>query len=152
MSAVSDPAGGPAVERELGLDMARKALPLTPVLVLVSWLIWGADGAWSAMVAVAIVVANLIVAALAMTWAARRSLGTMMAVALGGFLVRMGLVVLIVFLIKDRPWVDLVALGINVLVTQLALLAWELHYVSGSLAYPGLKPAAPPATKEARPA
>jgi hypothetical protein len=150
--AVARPAEPPAVERELGFDMARKGLLLAPVLIALSWLVWGSDGAWSALVAVAIVVVNLIVAAVTMSWAARRSLATLMAVALGGFVVRMSVVVLIVALIKDRPWVDLVALGVGILVTQLGLLVWELRFVSASLAYPGLKPSPPPATKEARPA
>jgi hypothetical protein len=149
---VARPAEPPAVERELGFDMARKGLLLAPVLIALSWLIWGSDGAWSALVAVAIVVVNLMVAAVTMSWAARRSLTTLMAVALGGFVVRMSVVVLIVALIKDQPWVDLVALGVGILVTQLGLLVWELRFVSASLAYPGLKPAPPPATKEARPA
>ena len=65
-----------------------------------------------------------------------------MAVALGGFAVRMGLVTLVVFLVRDEAWIDLPALGIAVLVTHLGLLFWELRYVSASLAFPGLKPGA----------
>jgi hypothetical protein len=138
----------PPVERQLALDMAKRALPLTPILVAVSALVWGTAGAWSSLVAVAIVVVNLLVAAVAMAWAARRSLGTLMAVALGGFVVRMAVIVGIVALIRHQPWVDLVALALNILVTQLGLLVLELRYVSASLAFPGLKPAAP---KEAAP-
>ena len=138
----------PPVERQLALDMAKRALPLAPVLVAISALIWGADGAWSSLVAVAIVLVNLLGAALAMTWAARRSLGTLMAVALGGFVVRMAVVVAIVAVIRDESWVDLVALAVNILVTQLGLLVLELRYVSASLAFPGLKPSA---VKEAAP-
>ncbi|MGH9119498.1 MAG: ATP synthase subunit I [Acidimicrobiales bacterium] len=133
----------PPVERQIALDMAKRAVPLAPVLIAVSALIWGADGAWSSLVAVAIVLLNLIGAALAMTWAAKRSLAALMAVALGGFVARMAVVVAIVALIRDEPWVDLVALGANILVTQLGLLVLELRYVSASLAFPGLKPAAP---------
>lgn len=137
----------PPVERQLALDMARRAIPLAPVLVLVCGLIWGSDGAWSALAAVAIVVVNLIVAAVAMTWAARQSLTMIMAVALGGFVVRMAVIAVIVALIRSQPWVDLTALAVCILVTQLGLLFWELRHVSASLAYPGLRPAAP---KEAR--
>jgi hypothetical protein len=43
-------------------------------------------------------------------------------------------------LVKDQPWIDLTALGVTVLVTHLGLLAWELRYVSATLAYPALKP------------
>jgi hypothetical protein len=131
------------VETQLAVDMAKRALPVAPLLVLVSALIWGTDGAWSSLAAVAIVVVNLLTAAAAMTWAARRSMATLMAVALGGFVVRMAVIVLIVALIRDQSWVNLVALAVNILVTQLGLLVLELRYVSASLAFPGLKPAAP---------
>jgi len=86
------------------------------------------------------VVVNLLLAALALSWAARRSLTLLMAVALGGFAVRMGLVTVVMLLVKDEAWIDLVALGVTVLVTHLGLLFWELHYVSASLAFPALKP------------
>ena len=63
-----------------------------------------------------------------------------MAVALGGFAVRMGLVTVVLLLVKDKSWIDLTALGVTVLVTHLGLLFWELRYVSASLAFPALKP------------
>jgi hypothetical protein len=63
-----------------------------------------------------------------------------LAVALGGFGVRMGLVTVVMLLVKDEPWIDLVALGVTVLVTHLGLLFWELRYVSASLAFPALEP------------
>ena len=52
----------------------------------------------------------------------------------------MGLVTAVLLLVKDEPWIDLVALGVTVLVTHLGLLFWELRYVSASLAFPALKP------------
>jgi hypothetical protein len=81
-----------------------------------------------------------VLAALSLSWAARRSLTLVMAVALGGFAVRMGLVTVVLLLVKDKSWIDLTALGVTVLVTHLGLLFWELRYVSASLAFPALKP------------
>ena len=129
-----------AVERELGFDMARRGLWLAPAIVALAALVWGGDGAWSALVAVAVVLVNLALAAISLSWAARRSLTLLMAVALGGFLVRMGLVTVVMLAVRDQPWIDLVALGVTVVVTHLGLLFWELRYVSASLAYPALKP------------
>ncbi len=137
---------GPAVERELAFDMVRRGLWAAPVLVLLGALAWGGDGAWSAVVAIALVLVNLTLSALALSWAARVSLTMIMVVALVGFAARMGLVTLVVYLVRDEPWIDLTALAVGVLVTHLGLLFWELRYVSASLAYPGLKPGA----KEAR--
>ena len=76
-------------------------------------LVWGADGASSALVAIGLVLVNLVLAAVALSWAARRSLTLLMAVALGGFAVRMGLITAALMVVKDEPWIDLVALGVT---------------------------------------
>ncbi len=131
----------PPVERELAVDMLKRSVWIAPVVVIGAAAIWGTDGAASAVVAIALVLVNLLLAAFSLSWAARRSLNLLMAVALGGFVVRMGLVTVVMLLVKDRPWVDLVALGVTILVTHLGLLFWELRYVSASLAFPALKPA-----------
>lgn len=130
----------PAVERELAFDMLRRGIWFAPAIVLVAAAVWGSDGASSAGVAIAIVFVNLLLAAVSLSWAASRSLTLLMAVAFGGFVVRMGLVTVVMLLVKDEPWIDLVALGVTVLVTHLGLLFWELRYVSASLAFPALKP------------
>jgi ATP synthase I chain len=132
--------GTPAVERDLAFDMVRRGLWAAPAIVLVAGLIWGGDGAWSALLAIAVVLVNLAVSALALSWAARVSATAIMAVAMFGFAVRMAVLTLVVYVVKDEPWIDLVALGVTILVTHLGLLFWELRYVSASLAFPGLKP------------
>jgi hypothetical protein len=133
-------ADAPAVERELAFDMVRRGVWVAPVLVLIGALAWGGDGAWSALVAIGIVLVNLVLSALGLSWAAKVSPAALMAMAMFGFAVRMGLVVLVIVLVRDEPWIDLTALAVGVLVTHLGLLFWELRYVSASLAYPGLKP------------
>ena len=130
----------PAVERELAFDMLKRGAWLAPLVVIAATAIWGTAGASSAGVAIGLVVLNLVLAAVSLSWAARRSLTLVMAVALGGFAVRMGLVTVVMLLVRDKPWIDLVALGVTVLVTHLGLLFWELRYVSASLAFPALKP------------
>ena len=130
----------PDVERQLAFDILRRGLWVAPAIVAAAAVIWGSDGAWSALVAVAVVLVNLALAAISLSWAARRSLTLLMAVAMGGFLVRMGLVTAVMLAVRNQPWIDLVALAVTVLVTHLGLLFWELRYVSASLAYPALKP------------
>lgn len=132
----------PEVERELAFDMLKRGVWFMPAILLLATLIWGTQGASSAAVAIALVVVNLVLAALALSWAAKVSLTAIMAVSLGGFAVRMGLVTAVLFAVRDATWVDMTALGITVLVTHLGLLFWELRYVSASLAFPGLKPTA----------
>jgi hypothetical protein len=139
----------PAVERELAFDMLKRGVWLVPVVLIAAVAIWGSAGAASAAVAIGLVAMNLVLAALALSWAARRSLTLLMGVALGGFVVRMALVTVVLLLVKDEPWIDLTALGVAVLVTHLGLLFWELRYVSASLAFPALKPGERRPPKEA---
>jgi hypothetical protein len=140
---VSPPAAAPDVEREIAFDMLRRARVAAPLVVLLAAAVAGGNGAASAAVAVAVVLVNLVLSALALSWAARTSPTALMAVALGGFLVRMMLVTGVVLLVKDAPWIDLPVLAVAILVTHLGLLFWELRFVSASLAYPGLAPTAP---------
>jgi hypothetical protein len=65
----------------------------------------------------------------------------LMAVALFGFLVRLGFIAAAVLLVKDAWWVELIPLGFTLVITHLGLLVWEASHVSASLAFPGLKPA-----------
>jgi hypothetical protein len=131
---------GPAVEAQVAADMARRMLPVLPVLVVLAGLIWGADGAFSAAFAVVLVLGNLALSAALLGWAARISLALLMAAALGGFILRLVLLTAVVYAVKDHGWVDIVALGITLAVTHVSLLIWETRHVSASLAFPGLKP------------
>lgn len=136
---------GPAPERQIAGDMARRALPLAPVVVLLAALPWGVDGALSAAFAIVVVVANFLLAAWMLAAASRIGYGLLMAAAMLGYLVRIGLIGLAVWAVKDAAWVEPLPLGLTLIVTHLGLLLWELRYVSASLAFPGLKPGA---TKE----
>jgi hypothetical protein len=131
---------GPAVERELAIHMARKALPVVPVLMILAAIPWGWPGVLSTAYAAGLVVVNMVVAATLMASAARRSLGLLMIVALGGYVVRLALVTVAVLAVIDQGWVEPVPLGLTLIVTHLGLLFWETRYVSASLAFPGLRP------------
>ncbi len=130
-----------APEPALARDIARRAVPAAPVLVAMGAVGWGWAGAASVLYAVVLVVANLLAAAWLLATAARHSEALVMAVALFGFLVRLALVSLAVLAVRDAGWVEPVPLGLALVVSHLGLLAWELRYVSASLAFPALKPA-----------
>jgi hypothetical protein len=130
----------PNVEHELARDMIVRALPVLPLIVAVAWVTRGSDGALSAGFGIALVLANLVLSAVLLAWAARVSPSVLMATALGGFIVRMALVGFALYAVKDRSWVDLPVLAVTVLVTHLGMLFWETRYVSASLAFPALKP------------
>jgi hypothetical protein len=131
---------GPAPERQVALDMVRRALPFVPAIVLLAGLGWGVAGAASAAYAIALVVVNFLLAAWLLGAAARISYALVMGVALFGYIVRLGLIFVAVFAVKNASWVEPLPLGLTLIVTHLGLLLWELRYVSASLAYPGLRP------------
>jgi len=130
----------PTPERTVARDIVRHGLILAPLLILVCGALAGIDGAISSAYAVAIVLVNFLLAAFLITWSARISLSLLMASVLGGYLARLGLIFLAVYLVRNASWFEKVPLGFTLIVTHLVLLVWELRFVSASLAFPGLKP------------
>lgn len=131
---------GPAPEVAVSTDMIKRGLLVAPLLIAVCGVIWGLDGVWSSAYGIAIVLANFALAAGSIAMAARISLGLMMAATLFGYLVRLALIFLAVWLVKDAAWISFPALGSTIIITHLGLLFWEMKYVALSLAHPGLKP------------
>jgi hypothetical protein len=131
----------PTVERDIGLDLVRRAALVAPVVLVLAYVWRGVDGLAGAAVALGLVVCNFLAGALTLAWASKRGPVVLGAVAVGGFLVRMLVVVGVIVLVE--PYVDLVCLAIVLLVTHLGLLVWETRSLSISLAAPGLRPALP---------
>lgn len=131
---------GPSPALQIVRDLVKRGGYAAPVLVAAGAAIWGWNGATSVLYGLAIVLANFVLAAVLLAWGARISAAMMGAAAMFGFLIRLGLIFVAVFLVKDASWIDLVPLGLTLIITHLGLLFWEMRYVSASLAYPGLKP------------
>ncbi len=134
---------GEPVELQVSTDMIKRGLVVAPVIIALCALVWGSAGAWSAAFAIALVLVNFLLSAVLISTTAKISLGLMMGATLFGYLVRLGLILLAVLLVKDAGWISRPALGATIIVTHLGLLLWELKYVAISLAHPGLKPARP---------
>ena len=132
---------GPAPEPVLARDMAKRALLLAPLAVGVCAVVWGSAGAASAAYAMALVLANFVLAAWMLATAARISYGALMGAALFGFMLRLAFVSAAVLVFRDAGWMEPLAAGLTLVVAHLGLLFWELRFVSASLAYPDLKPA-----------
>ncbi len=127
-------------ESVIARDLVKKALMVGPVLIVAFGLIWGLDGAFSTAYGLALVVANFVLAAALLSSAGRISPAFLMGAALFGYLIRLTLIFLAIWLVKDAAWVELMPLGITIIATHLGLLLWEMKYVSLSLAYPAHKP------------
>ena len=130
----------PQVEWEMATDMVRRGLPAAPVLLVLGAVGWGMHGLLSTGYGLVLVLGNLLASAALMRWAGKRSLGLLAGVAVGGYVVRMALVTLAVYLVKGMDWVELLPLGLTIVVTQVGLLWWETRQISLTLAFPGLKP------------
>ena len=139
------PVAGGEPELAIARDIAKRAVWALPAALLVSFLLWQVNGVASTGYAIAIVVFNFLFAAFANSRAARINAALLGAVAMFGFLFRLAVVFAGFFLAKDASWFEVTPFGLTVVVAHLGLLFWEMSYVSASLAFPGLKPAA---TKE----
>jgi hypothetical protein len=138
----------PQVERDIALDLVKHGLLLAPVVILVAGLVSGWDGTASAAIALGIVCLNFTLAALSVGWAAKISPVMVGGVALGGYVVRLGLILGALVLLRHVSWIVLPWLGFTLVGAHLALLFWEMRYVSLSLAAPGLRPSLPIPTGE----
>ncbi|RMH74238.1 MAG: ATP synthase subunit I [Actinomyces sp.] len=134
---------GPSPAIEVARDLVRRGVYLAPVAIGLGAALGGTAGAASVAYGLAIVCVNFLLAAVSLGWAARVSLALMAAVALFGFLVRLGLITVAVLAVRDAGWVSLVPLGVTIIVSHLGLLFWEMRFVSASLAFPGLRPPRP---------
>jgi hypothetical protein len=128
----------PAVEREVAVDLAKRVAMISPAVLLVAFVVSGADGLAGAAIALVVVAANFLVGALSLQWAGRRGPTALAVTAVGGFLVRMAIVLGVILLVQDVVNVYWL-LGVLV-VTHVGLLIWESRHLSISLGAPGLKP------------
>jgi len=121
-------------------DLVRRGLIVAPILVLIALALWGWKGAPGALIGLLLVLVNFALSAAIISTTARISLSLMMGAVLGGYLLRLSIIFLAVFALRNMEWLSLEALGATVIVTHLGLLFWEMKFVAMSLAFPGLKP------------
>jgi hypothetical protein len=131
---------GPAPEAQIGRDIARRGAFVAPLIVAASWLAWGSQGAWSSAYGMALVLGNFLLAAGLLAYSARISFALMLGTMLFGYLLRLALISVAIYVVRDAAWVNIVALSLTVVVVHVGLLFWEMRYISASLAFPGLRP------------
>jgi hypothetical protein len=117
--------------------MVRRALVAglvgAPVAAGAAFLAGGPDAALSALIAVVVVVANFAVHGLSLAWAAGVSITAVHAVALGGVVVRLGVIVALMFALDRAAFFSPVAFGLTAVVGTLALLVYEARLVQRGL-------------------
>lgn len=119
-------APGPTdIEAKIALATSRRAMWVAPPLILIFGLWRGGAGAIAAILGVAIVAGNFVLAGYVLSKAAAVSLKLYHAAALGGFFLRLMLIMLVMLLIAQVIDVDRLAMGISAVVSYLVLLSWE---------------------------
>ncbi len=117
--------------------MIRRALPLcVPALVLAAALgalLGGRYAAASALIGVAIVFVNFVVHGLSLEHAARISLTALYAAGLFGFVVRLGVIFVIMILLNQLDWFSPVAFAAAVVPCTIVLLVFEMKQLSGRM-------------------
>lgn len=135
--------GRAAPERAVARDMIRRSVVFAVPLLAGGALGWGWTGALSVGLALALVLVNFVLGAAVIGWGARMGPSAMMAAAMGGYVVRLGIVTAAVLPVRRHDWFELLPFAVSLLVTHLGLLAVEARHVSASPAFPGLKPPRP---------
>jgi hypothetical protein len=120
-------------ERELVRRALPYAIPALVVAFAAGALLGGADVGWSAAIGVAVVTANFVAYGLSLAWAAAISPMALMAVGLGGFIVRLAVIVLLLVGLDTLSWFTPVAFLAAVVPVTALLLGFEMKVISGRL-------------------
>jgi hypothetical protein len=118
-------------------EAIRRVLPWAPVALVAAFalgrLFGGTGAAWSAAIAVVIVVVNFVAAALSVAWAARISPPILFAVAMGGFVVRLIVYTVALVLLNTLEWFSPLAFALALVPTVIGLLVIEARSLSGRM-------------------
>jgi len=131
--------------------LGRAALRVVGVLAVpvvgLAWLVRGPEGAVTAAGGLAVVGVGQFLTGTSLSWAARRGNGLLMAVTLGGFLVRLGVYAILIVTLSSSSRVDAPALVASVTLALAAVLTHETRLVMREGSFWWLDPTAglPPA-------
>ena len=120
-------------EHELVRRILPYSLPACAVAALLGGLLGGAGAAWSAGIAVVVVTANFVGNAYSVAWAARIAPTVLMAVGLGGFMVRLATLTIALLLLDRLEWFSPIAFAAAFVPTTIALLAVEMKLLAGRM-------------------
>jgi cytochrome c biogenesis factor len=109
------------------------ALPVAIGAFALGTLIDGTDAGWSAAIAIAVVYLNFVAHGSSLALASSISPTVLYAVGLGGFLVRLGVIVAVIALLQQTDWFSIVAFIAALIPSTVALLVVEMKLLSGRM-------------------
>ena len=113
------------VEARMGTEMAKRALWLGPLVVVVAALIGGSEAALAALVGAVVVTLTYWGSSWLMSLAARRSPEALGAAAMGGFLGRLVVLTAVVWVLVSVFELDLIGLFLGIGVTYIGLIVLQ---------------------------
>ena len=118
-------------------ELVHRALPFIPVGTVFAFAIGalaaGSGSAWSAAIGVGVVAANFTASALSIAWAARISPTLVFVVALGGFFIRMVVIVIVLVALNTLSWFSPTSFALSVVPATIVLLMFEARALSGRM-------------------
>jgi hypothetical protein len=120
--------------------MVRRAapygLPAAVLALLIGALAGGWNVGWSAAAGISIVALNFVASGLSLAWAAKVSLTAIAAVVMGGFVVRMSVIVAMMYVLdRFTEWFSPLAFGLAVVPATILLLIFELKLLAGGVGH-----------------
>lgn len=116
-------------------EMVRKSAPLGVIALILAVVAGGLIGgryvAISAAIGVVVVFANFAAHGWSLAWAARISLTLLFAVGVGGFVVRLGVILAVMAMLNQLDWFSPVAFAISVVPGTVILLVFEMKQLGG---------------------
>jgi hypothetical protein len=120
-------------ERELVRRLLPFAVPALVIAAGVGAALGGAGAAWSAAIAIVAVALNFVANAGSVAWAARISPMLVMAVGLGGYVVRVATFTVALLLLNRLAWFSPLAFVAAFAPATIALLAVEMRLLGGRM-------------------
>ncbi|HEX9234989.1 MAG TPA: hypothetical protein VF972_01780 [Actinomycetota bacterium] len=134
-------------------EIVRRVAPFGPPVAVLAFFVGAAAGGWrvgaSAAIGIAIVLANAVANGLLLARAARVSLVAYSVAVMGGFVVRLGVILALMFLLNRYDWFSPLAFGLAVVPATVAMLVYEMRLVARGLGQE-LRLADPASREEAR--
>jgi hypothetical protein len=121
-------------ERALVRAVTPWSVPALALAVGIGWVAGGPNAAWSAAIGVVVVFANLNAYGWSLAAAARVSPTVLFAVAMGGYVVRLGILVIAMVLLDRLAFFSPLAFALAVLPVTVFVLVYELRMLSGPFA------------------
>jgi hypothetical protein len=118
-------------ERELVRRLLPFAVPAIAVAAGAGAAMGGSGAAWSSGIAIVAVAVNFVAHAVSIAWAARTSPLLVMAVGLGGYIVRLATFTVALLLLDRLPWFSPLAFVAAFAPATVALLVVEMKLLAG---------------------